>query len=217
MVLLAIARNGAWRSRLICSGMPRFNSCSFILPYRVVCHHRLGLLRCDTCWYRFRPEPRKLEGLSLTVLLTFNSRRRQVFFRLLYTESPSSEMERAVNALPLSVLKTLSPGVVADERSGFRTSRCLERFLKRCLGERFGIRRDSLYLALPYGVPPSVRCSCNQSERDSGSIQLIRWRAKYFPEASPHNFSSGLLPSLVKGTTAATPLRSRRPRQTAAQ
>ena len=29
----------------------------FILPYRMVCHHRLGLLRCDTCWYRFRPEP----------------------------------------------------------------------------------------------------------------------------------------------------------------
>jgi hypothetical protein len=58
-----------------------------------------------------------------------------------------------VNALPLSVLKAATAVGFRDKRSGFREVRLSCRFLKRFARRRFGIRRDSLYLALyPTGI-----------------------------------------------------------------
>lgn len=120
---------------------------------------RLASLRCLLVSLLSRA--RKLEGPGLTVLLTFNSRRRQVFFSLaVHRIAVARNRNSRTSQRPtLSVLKMLVPGTVGDKRNGFKGLRCSGRFLKRRLDARFGIRGNSLYLALRDGVPPSVRLS----------------------------------------------------------
>src|SRR4029453_5952310 len=70
----------------------------------MVCHHRFGCAsRRLNLLVSLSSRARTSKNFGLTVLLAFNSRRRLGFFlNLLYTESPSPEMEKAerVNALP---------------------------------------------------------------------------------------------------------------------
>lgn len=56
----------------------------------------------------------------------------------------------------MSVLKKLTQGAIADKRIGVFGLVPSDRFLKQMVGARFRVRRTTLYLALPYGVPPSV-------------------------------------------------------------